>query len=79
MALRREVVKDFLRQQEVYSPSIRRTQPNPEPATALLTAKGKEPAQLPAAKAESADDRGVSQSSAAPILPVMLIMHPSSF
>ncbi|PLW29447.1 hypothetical protein PCANC_27372 [Puccinia coronata f. sp. avenae] len=47
MAMKLEAVEDFLRQQEVYSPLIRRTQPNPEPAAASLTVKGKEHAMLP--------------------------------
>ncbi|PLW38528.1 hypothetical protein PCANC_23459 [Puccinia coronata f. sp. avenae] len=59
MALRREVVKDFLRQQKVYLPSIRRAQPNPEPATDSLTAKGKERAVLPTVKTESAANHGL--------------------
>ncbi|PLW27889.1 hypothetical protein PCASD_22246 [Puccinia coronata f. sp. avenae] len=54
MAMKLEAVEDFLREQEVYSPSIRRTQPNPEPATASSTAKGKERARSPAVKTESA-------------------------
>ncbi|PLW29136.1 hypothetical protein PCASD_16010 [Puccinia coronata f. sp. avenae] len=54
MATKLEAVEDFLREQEVYSPSIRRTQPNPEPATATSTAKGKERARSPAVKTESA-------------------------
>ncbi|PLW46945.1 hypothetical protein PCASD_08119 [Puccinia coronata f. sp. avenae] len=54
MAMKLEAVEDFLREQEVYSPSIRRTQPDPEPATASSTAKGKERARLPAVKTESA-------------------------
>ncbi|PLW29120.1 hypothetical protein PCASD_16009 [Puccinia coronata f. sp. avenae] len=54
MATKLEAVEDFLREQEVYLPSIRRTQPNPEPATATSTAKGKERARSPAVKTESA-------------------------
>ncbi|PLW39938.1 hypothetical protein PCASD_06854 [Puccinia coronata f. sp. avenae] len=54
MAMKLEAVEDFLREQEVYSPSIRRTQPDPEPATASSTAKGKERARSPAVKTESA-------------------------
>ncbi|PLW41144.1 hypothetical protein PCANC_12395 [Puccinia coronata f. sp. avenae] len=38
---------------------IRHTQPNPEPAAASLTAKGKERARLPAVKTEPADDHGL--------------------
>ncbi|PLW31715.1 hypothetical protein PCASD_20416 [Puccinia coronata f. sp. avenae] len=58
MATKLEAVEDFLREQEVYSPSIRRTQPNPEAATATSTAKGKERARLPAVKTEPAADHG---------------------
>ncbi|PLW28193.1 hypothetical protein PCASD_24043 [Puccinia coronata f. sp. avenae] len=54
MATKLEAVEDFLREQEVYSPLIRRTQPDPEPATATSTAKGKERARSPAVKTESA-------------------------
>ncbi|PLW36169.1 hypothetical protein PCASD_10461 [Puccinia coronata f. sp. avenae] len=54
MAMKLEAVEDFLREQEVYSPSIHRTQPDPEPATAASTAKGKERARSPAVKTESA-------------------------
>jgi hypothetical protein len=60
MAMKREAVEDFLREQEVYLPSIHRTQPNPEPATASLTDKGKERARPPAVKTEPANDHGVS-------------------
>ncbi|PLW54973.1 hypothetical protein PCANC_02738 [Puccinia coronata f. sp. avenae] len=59
MAMKREAVKDFLREQEVYSPSIHRTQPDPEPATASLTDKGKERARPPAVKTEPANDHGL--------------------
>ncbi|PLW06223.1 hypothetical protein PCASD_26032 [Puccinia coronata f. sp. avenae] len=59
MAMKLEAVEDFLREQEVYSPSIRRTQPDPEPATASLTDKGKERARSPAVKTEPANDHGL--------------------
>ncbi|PLW19232.1 hypothetical protein PCASD_16609 [Puccinia coronata f. sp. avenae] len=59
MAMKLEAVEDFLRQQEVYSPSIRRTQPNPEPAAASLTVKGKERAMSPTVKTEPAADHGL--------------------
>ncbi|PLW15295.1 hypothetical protein PCANC_20002 [Puccinia coronata f. sp. avenae] len=59
MAMKREAVEDFLREQEVYSPSINRTQPDPEPATASLTDKGKERARPPAVKTEPANDHGL--------------------
>ncbi|PLW27736.1 hypothetical protein PCANC_25762 [Puccinia coronata f. sp. avenae] len=59
MAMKLEAVEDFLREQEVYSPLIRRTQPNPEPATASLTDKGKERARSPAVKTEPANDHGL--------------------
>ncbi|PLW27959.1 hypothetical protein PCASD_20991 [Puccinia coronata f. sp. avenae] len=59
MAMKLEAVEDFLREQEVYSPSIRRTQPDPEPATASLTDKGKEGARSPAVKTEPANDHGL--------------------
>ncbi|PLW42570.1 hypothetical protein PCASD_05296 [Puccinia coronata f. sp. avenae] len=61
MAMKLEAVEDFLRQQEVYSPSIRRTQPDPEPAAASLTVKGKERAMSPTVKTEPAADHGVSR------------------
>jgi hypothetical protein len=79
MAVKLEAVKDFLLAQEVYAPLIRRTQSNTEPAAASLTAKGKERAKSPTVKTKLADDHGISPSSASPILPVMLIMHPLSF
>ncbi|PLW24987.1 hypothetical protein PCANC_26716 [Puccinia coronata f. sp. avenae] len=59
MAMKLEAVEDFLREQEVYSPSIRRTQPDPEPATASLTDKGKERARSPAVKTKPANDHGL--------------------
>ncbi|PLW27300.1 hypothetical protein PCANC_26108 [Puccinia coronata f. sp. avenae] len=59
MAMKLEAVKDFLRQQEVYSPLIRRTQPNPGPAAASSTAKGKERAVLPTVKTEPAANHGL--------------------
>ncbi|PLW30770.1 hypothetical protein PCASD_15415 [Puccinia coronata f. sp. avenae] len=59
MAMKLEAVEDFLRKQEVYSPLIRHTQPNLEPAAASLTAKGKECARSPAVKTEPADDHGL--------------------
>ncbi|PLW28476.1 hypothetical protein PCANC_23119 [Puccinia coronata f. sp. avenae] len=59
MAMKLEAVEDFLRQQEVYSPSIRRTQPDPEPAAASLTVKGKERAMSPTVKTEPAADHGL--------------------
>ncbi|PLW17684.1 hypothetical protein PCANC_10885 [Puccinia coronata f. sp. avenae] len=59
MAMKLEAVEDFLREQEVYSPLIRHTQPNPEPAAASLTSKGKECARSPAVKTEPADDHGL--------------------
>ncbi|PLW36643.1 hypothetical protein PCASD_14142 [Puccinia coronata f. sp. avenae] len=59
MAMKLEAVKDFLRQQEVYSPSIRRTQPNPGPAAASSTAKGKERAVSPTVKTEPAANHGL--------------------
>ncbi|PLW29512.1 hypothetical protein PCASD_18725 [Puccinia coronata f. sp. avenae] len=69
MAMKLEAVEDFLREQEVYSPSIRRTQPNPEPATATSTAKGKERAQSPAVKTESATACDPTTTPAVPALP----------
>ncbi|PLW32713.1 hypothetical protein PCANC_19573 [Puccinia coronata f. sp. avenae] len=69
MAMKLEAVEDFLREQEVYSPSIRRTQPNPEPATATSTAKGKERAQSPAVKTESAAACDPTTTPAVPALP----------
>ncbi|PLW36819.1 hypothetical protein PCANC_13961 [Puccinia coronata f. sp. avenae] len=59
MAMKLEAVEDFLRQQEVYSPLIRRTQPNQEPAAASLTVKGKERAMSPTVKTEPAADHGL--------------------
>jgi hypothetical protein len=69
MAMKLEAVEDFLREQEVYSPLIRHTQPNPEPAAASSTSKGKECARSPAVKTEPADDHGVSRLSLLPASP----------